>query len=612
MDRDGDALRWTWRVMGRDRARVAALTLVQALHGASGVLYALLLRGVVDAAVAHDALGFWHWLALAVALVGAQLALRAAVRWLDELAKSSLENRLKRRLLGELLRRDYARVSAVHSGEWMNRLTNDAKVVADGCVEIVPGLAGMVAKLVGALALVIVLEPRLAAVLIPGGIAMLACTGVFRRALKRLYRQVQEADGRLRVFLQERLGGMLTVRSFAAELQVLAEAGEWMGEHQAARMRRSLFSNLCNVGFGAAMGGMRLAAVGWCGYGILNGTMSFGTLTAITQLTSQIQAPFANITGYLPRAYAVLASAERLMEAEGFEGDGPEALAPLAPAEVAAFYGERFVALGLRDVSFAYRLAAGDDGGWAGEGAGDDGGRASAGDTADQAGAGADGGRASAGGLVGQARAGVPVTLDRLSLEVRKGEYVALTGHSGCGKSTALKLLMCVYEPDAGERYLAGLAGERLPLTGAWRRLFAYVPQGNQLMGGTVREVVSLADPAAAHDGGRLAQALEVACADAFVNALADGVDTTLGERGAGLSEGQMQRLAIARAVFSQSPVLLLDEATSALDGATEARLLRNLRDMTDRTVVVVTHRPAALEICDRVLRFSEEGVEEL
>lgn len=603
MDRDGDALRWTWRVMGRDRARVAVLTLVQALHGASGVLYALLLRGVVDAAVAHDAPSFWHWLALAVALVGAQLALRAAVRWLDELAKSSLENRLKRRLLGELLRRDYARVSAVHSGEWMNRLTNDAKVVADGCVEIVPGLAGMVAKLVGALALVIVLEPRLAAVLIPGGIAMLACTGVFRRVLKRLHRQVQEADGRLRVFLQERLGGMLTVRSFAAEPQVLAEAGEWMGEHQAARMRRSLFSNLCNVGFGAAMGGMRLAAVGWCGYGILNGTMSFGTLTAITQLTSQIQAPFANITGYLPRAYAVLASAERLMEAEGFEGDGPEALAPLAPAEVAAFYGERFVALGLRDVSFAYRPAAGDGSGWA-----------SAGDTADQAGAGGGSGQArpGAGDGSGQAREGVPVTLDHLSLEVRKGEYVALTGHSGCGKSTALKLLMCVYEPDAGERYLAGLAGERLPLTGAWRRLFAYVPQGNQLMGGTVREVVSLADPAAAHDGRRLAQALEVACADAFVNALADGVDTTLGERGAGLSEGQMQRLAIARAIFSQSPVLLLDEATSALDGATEARLLRNLRDMTDRTVVVVTHRPAALEICDRVLRFSEEGVEEL
>lgn len=165
---------------------------------------------------------------------------------------------------------------------------------------------------------------------------------------------------------------------------------------------------------------------------------------------------------------------------------------------------------------------------------------------------------------------------------------------------------MCMYPLDHGERYITGVEGE-IPLDASWRRLFAYVPQGNALMIGTIREVVSFADPDAAQDEARIRRALEIACADEFV----EDLDSVLGERGSGLSEGQMQRLAIARAVFSDCPVLLLDESTSALDDLTEQRLLKNLRAMTDRTVVIVTHRKAALFICDRVLRFKEAGIED-
>ena len=145
------------------------------------------------------------------------------------------------------------------------------------------------------------------------------------------------------------------------------------------------------------------------------------------------------------------------------------------------------------------------------------------------------------------------------------------------------------------------------PLTAAWRGLFAYVPQGNQLMSGTIREVVAFGDPDAMQQEGRLAQALKIACADEFVMTLEHGVDTRLGERGAGLSEGQMQRISIARAIFSDRPILILDEATSSLDEATEQQLLTNLRQMTDKTVLIITHRPAALKICDRNIDMTEE-----
>ena len=152
--------------------------------------------------------------------------------------------------------------------------------------------------------------------------------------------------------------------------------------------------------------------------------------------------------------------------------------------------------------------------------------------------------------------------------------------------------------------------GTELPLTAEYRRLFAYVPQGNALMNGTIREIVAFSETGTV-DENRMKQALRISCAEEFISELKNGADTLLGERGTGLSEGQMQRIAIARALYSEAPILLLDESTSALDAATEEKLLMNLRDLTDKTVIIVTHRPAALAICDRLLRFSENHVSE-
>ncbi len=551
-----NAVRWLWRVTGRKKGYVLALTLIQGVSGALGVLYALLLRNIVDSAVRHEVSAFWHNVALIVALVVLQISLSAVVRWLQELAKADIENRFKQRLMDNILRKEYSAVSATHTAEWLNRLTSDTTVVAGGIVEILPGLVGTVVRLVSAVVMVIALDRMFAVILVPGGIALCALTYAFRKVLKRLHKNIQESDGRLRIFLQERIGSLMMIKSFVAEAQTSRDAAQAMADHKAARMRRNRFSNVANIGFAAAMQGMYLLGVVYCAYGIMTGSVTYGTLTAIMQLIGQIQGPFVSISGYLPRFYAMTASAERLMEIEAFADDGTARDAD----DVYEYYLDSFSVLGLRNVSFTYE----------------------SGDAA-------------------------PVVLDGVSVEIKKGEYVAFTGNSGCGKSTVLKLLMCMYPLDGGERYLTGDQGE-ITLDASWRRLFAYVPQGNALMNGTIREIVSFADPDAAHDGHRLWRALEISCADEFV----DDPDAVLGERGSGLSEGQMQRLAIARAVFSDCPVLLLDEATSALDDLTEQRLLQNLRAMTDMTVVIVTHRKAALGICDRVLRFTETGVEDV
>ena len=293
--------------------------------------------------------------------------------------------------------------------------------------------------------------------------------------------------------------------------------------------------------------------------------MSYGNLMAIMQLVGQVQSPFANLTGYLPRYYSMLASAERLMEAEAFAPDSTEA----APeAQVLQFYQTELQSLQLEHVCFTYQPPVQTEG----------------------------------------EPPAMPVVLQDVSLTVRKGEYVVFTGPSGCGKSTLLKLLMCLYPLDSGQRFLSTKTGNQ-PLTSAWKSLFAYVPQGNQLLSGSIRSIVAFGDEDRAQDENAIYNALKIACADDFVRRLENGLDTVLGERGAGLSEGQMQRIAIARAVYSNHPILLLDEATSALDEATALRLLNNLRKMTDKTVILVTHRMNQAGFFDAELAFSKDGI---
>lgn len=562
MKKQETALRWLSRTAGKDKLYIGLLVLTQAILGGSGVLYAVLLRDLIDAAVAHSRDGMWRSAAYLVLLVLSQLLLRALSRFLREFSASSLENRFKKLLFSCLLRKDYASVTAVHSGEWMNRLTSDTAVVSKALVNLLPNLAGMLVRLIGALAALLILEPKFAAILIPGGLLLMALTYSFRRVLKALHKRIQEADGSLRIFLQERLGSLLVLRSFGVEERSGELAEERMKKHRAARMRRNHVSNLCNVGFGLVIQGAYLGAAIYCAIGLLNGSLSYGTLMAILQLVGQIQAPFSNISGLVPEYYGMIASAERLMEPEGFEED--EAT-PRSHGEIRRFYGEEFRALGLRDACFTYQPP-----------------------------------------VRGEEDAPMPVVLEQLSLEVRKGEFVAFTGHSGSGKSTVLKLLMSLYPLDSGARYLKTGAGE-LPLDASWRGLFAYVPQGNQLLSGTIREIVAFGDAEGMGKEQELWRALRVACAEDFVSALDKGLDSPLGESGAGLSEGQMQRIAIARAVFSDRPVLLLDEATSSLDAETEKRVLENLRAMTDQTVLIVTHRPAALSICDKRIDLAGE-----
>ena len=328
-----------------------------------------------------------------------------------------------------------------------------------------------------------------------------------------------------------------------------------MNEHYKLRMKRSLMGTFSMLGTAVVIRLGHIFAIGYGAYCLYTGSMDYGTLTALTQLVGQVQQPFANMSGIMPRYYSALSSAERLMEIEALARDSVDG----ERADAKRVY-PLLKRIDVRNVTFSYDEEN-------------------------------------------------PVLVD-CSCTVHKGDFVSITGMSGIGKSTLFKVLLDIYPVSAGGAYLVTDSGE-IPVGGLTRTLFAYVPQGNMLFSGTLREnLLFLADSEAVTDED-IDRSLRYACASDFVAELPDGLDSVIGENGIGLSEGQVQRISVARALLSGAPVLLFDEATSALDEATEAELLDNLRSMTDRTCIIVTHKPAALAICNRHFVIKNKKIQE-
>lgn len=550
------ALGWIIGVSGKLKFGVFLLVLLNSAISVSAVAFALVLRETIDGAVAGDRQVFLRYVLILALIMLGQIAARGVIRFLDEYMRSGMENVIKTRLYETILSRKYSAITAFHTGELLNRITNDAVVVADGFVQIIPGIIAMLVKLVGAAAVLFVMDYRFSVIFFAGGGIVLVFTTLFRRVMKRLHKDVQAADGVLRSYLSENLGSLMVLKTFGAERKSIETAKNYMDSHRFMRMKRNKFSNICNTGFALVMNGGYIFGLCWCSFGILHGSITYGTLSAVLQLIDQLWAPLANMTGYLPKFYGMLSSAERCMELESLEKEHVES--QYDRSHCRSIY-EDMSSIECSNITFRYE----DD-----------------------------------------------IVLENASLSIGKGELITIMGNSGAGKSTLLKLLLSIYEPEKGSLSIV-TSGGSYDLSEKYRKMFAYVPQGNYLMSGNVTgAIASLDDEHESVDMDKVKKAAHIACADTFVEQLEHGYDTLIGERGMGISEGQAQRLAIARALYTDSPVLLLDEATSALDEQIEKRVLKNIRELTDKTVIIVSHRKAVLEVCDRCVVLEDKHFE--
>ena len=521
------------------------LTLLEVARAYLGVEFAMVTRQVIDCAQGGSAEKLTRAALLLAAVVAGIMVLYASAQYLRGWLRATLDREWKTRLSHKLLHGDYATVSAYHSGELVNRLTSDVEAVNGGVIALIPNVAALLTLLVSAVWMMATMEPTFTLLAVACGLVVIGATGFFRQRLKTLHKQMQEANGKANGFVQEIMEKLLAVQAMSVEAETEAREKKILDSRWKLQMRQQRFSIMGTTGMYLACYLLEGAALVWCALRLMQGEISFGTLTAVVQLTGQLEGPILNFSGYIPQYVAMLASAERLMELEEISG------VPVQKRDVQTLFGAD-TCIEAEGLCFAY-----DD----------------------------------------------TVVFDSASFRLPLQGSAAITGNSGIGKSTLLKLLLGIYKPTSG-RLLLRAGAEEIPLNAETRSLFAYVPQGNLLFSGTLRENLLLTAPDATEQD--METAAFVSCMDEYLPQLEHGFDTVLGESGAGLSEGQAQRVSIARAVLSGAPVLLLDEATSALDAATEQRVLERLNALPGRVCIAITHRPAALALSDRQMVIAD------
>ena len=552
--RVGQAIRELWQWSKTRHLSIFGICILSMIGTCGSLVIAAATRGLIDSAVGRDGRQF---LFNAILISGAVLTIRLCgliSGLLSAKTGAELLRDLRTMVLRRLLHKQYAELDGFHSGELVNRMFSDVGIVRNGIMEAVPAIVSMAVGFAGAAVLLIRMDWRFILLMLAGGLLGLILIAAFHKPMTSRHKAAQESEGRLHAALQELLENLRLVKASGSEKRMEGRTEDRQQAFLAAQLRKGRFSVSMNNSISLVFQLSWLFCMLWGCYGIYCGRLTYGMLAAILQLLGQIQGPFSKAAGVADQLYGTISSAERLKELLDLPEEEP------VPADDSVPDRE-FREIRLCGVDFSY------------------------------------------------GRRAEPV-LKQVNLTIRAGEFAAVTGASGSGKSTLFQLLLGIYQPAGGELKFCFADGKEMAVSRSTRGLFAYVPQGNTLFSGTLRENLTMFTDSASDE--EILQAARLACLDGFLAKLSDGLDTVIGERGIGLSEGQAQRVAVARALLSRAPILLLDECTSALDEKTETELLRNIASLRGKTCLIVTHRRAALEICNSRIHIGAGKVEKI
>ena len=525
---------------------ILLLTLIGTVISLMGVVFALLSKRVLDVATGQVEGALWQEGLTLFLFLMVQMVLDVVMSVANLHVNGRFLIRCKTELYQNIMKKDYMAISEYHSGELLNRINSDMTIISNGLIQMLPNIFFYLAKIVACFLALYVLDPFFAILCLLIGPLIFLTACLYRKRMKMLHKGFQEADGRVKSFMQETLKNLLVIKSFGCGNLAAERSRKLQFEQFKLSLKRNRISIVANIFFYIGLTAGYYFALAWGAYKISMGLMTFGTLTALLQLVGQIQTPFQGMSSLLPQYYSMLASAERLQELENLPEDNLH--------NRKEWNQDDWSAVKLKDVSFAYR--------------------------------------------------GEEKILEHTDFTVQQGEFVVITGTSGTGKSTLLKVLLGILTPSSGEAVLERSDGSVSPLALENKQLFSYVPQGNLIVSGSIRENIAFFKTDVPDE--KIIEAAKTAQIWDFIQELPEGLNTVLGEGGLGLSEGQIQRVAVARAVLSSAPVLLLDEATSALDEQTELAILKALKEQKDKTCILVSHKKAALDFCDHAFCFED------
>ena len=535
---------WLWGAWRGNRLQAILNASIGLLDVAVSLAQVWAVKNAIDVAAGTIDGNIYVAVAIFGILILASFALSISAIWVRNILGIKAQNQMQRQLLDRMLRAEWHGKESRHSGDVLNRLETDVNVVVDFLAETIPNTLSVLALFIGAFWYLFSMDAMLAIVTIAIIPLFILLSKLYVRQMRNLTRTVRNSDSKVQSVLKETIQNRMlikTLESGDAMVGKLAGTQQELRQNVVRKTTFSVFSNLIlNVGFAAGY----LVAFLWAAIRLSQHTLTFGGMTAFLQLVNKIQGPARNLTKLVPAFVSVLTAAERLME---LEEDPMEEQGDSIPMETPC--GIRF-----DNVSYAY-------------------------DNEEQ------------------------LTINNLSFDFKPGSCTALLGETGAGKTTIVRMILALLKPKSGAITIYNNKVEE-QLSPLLRCNLVYVPQGNTLMSGTIRDNLLLGKPDATEE--EMKKALKKSCAE-FVMQLPDGIDTICTEKGGGLSEGQAQRIAIARALLRNRPIMIFDESTSALDPETERQLLANILSKKDKTIIFVTHRPAVVEYCDHTLKINKQ-----
>lgn len=546
-------MRWIYEYSRSNLIWVLLLAVLSGGIAGSFIMLALMSRRFLDIATGAEQGNLNVQILFILGLILFQAVLNIICSYVRMRVTAKLEIQIRTGIFSTILRKKYHKIVYMHSGEILNRMTSDIDIVVGAVVGMIPQAISMFTKIGAGLIVLFVMDSGFTAVVLGIGVLVCICSRIYSRHFKYLHKEVQRTNGKVRSYIQECVENLMVIKSFTNEEAVCDKLKEFQSENYHIRVKRNIVSNLANTLLYVMFTSGYYAALVWGALQISVGAMTFGTLTAFLQIIQQIRTPFQNVSGLIPQYYSMQASAERLMEIEQME---EESFQPML-LNLSEFEKD-FQAIIAEQVTVSYED-------------------------------------------------GVPV-LEQVSLRINKGDFAVIVGESGSGKSTLMKLLLQLITCEQGQLYFETAQG-KIPIHAGTRNVFSYVPQGNMIMSGTIRENITFCNDKT--DESAICNAAKAAGIWEYIKTLPQGLDTMLSERGEGLSEGQIQRIAIARALLNDAPILLLDECTSSLDKETERSVLQNLKKMSGKTIICISHTEAGISCCNRVFRIKNRMLKE-
>ncbi len=552
----GKEWKWLLRYVSKYRLQIAFYILIGLFSIAMGLGSTVASKYLIDSVVSHNSDTIFKSAVIAITFGLTQRIVSAVFSRLAGVVGSKINMEIRYGVYEHITYSKWESIRTYHSGELLNRIEGDVSLVSSSIISFIPNAFTTFAQFIGYLAVILYYDPTMAIFAFMSAPFLVFSSKITTKMVRKYNKERREMNGKILSFYSESIQNLQTIKAFDITKRYVDQMKTNLELHRKIVLEHDRFTiimSLCMSLIGLAVA---YTCYGWGIYRLWQGAISYGTMTLFLQISGQLTSSFSSIVSLIPSAISIATSAGRIMEITALPLEKNDDAEKAEKMEKSA--NESGVTIVCNNLKYTY--PDGDD----------------------------------------------PVVASA-SFRAEAGETIAFVGPSGEGKTTLLRLVLGLVESDSGELTVETKDGRKIPVSECTRRFCSYVPQGNAIFSGTVADNLRIVRPEATDD--EIVNALETADAWSFIKELPLGINTEIGEKGVNFSEGQVQRMSIARALLRDAPIIVMDEATSALDEKTEEKVLANMmKEFPNRTRIITTHRPSMLKYCTRIYRINENG----